>query len=210
MYNGSTLPSIVGSLYWFRRIYLEEGIQLVHGHSVSIFFILINVVLLDSGTISITNNIDIVVSLLFLCSFKASPSWQHTVIIVCIVDIFNNGTWSNDTCMVSRSTHNFYRSFFIWLCWCISHTYEQTRSTVFIGKCRSCYLCFIYKVIEWKITFKGNDFRRDYEFLWLFSVRRTQCWEAVCQQAKLLWSRMLSIQSFLYPILNYSIKMKQP
>ncbi|MCP9263769.1 Phosphatidylinositol N-acetylglucosaminyltransferase subunit A [Dirofilaria immitis] len=33
MYNGSCLPSIVGSLYWFRRIYLEENIQIVHGHS---------------------------------------------------------------------------------------------------------------------------------------------------------------------------------
>lgn len=35
MYNGSSLPSIVSSLYWFRKIYLEEGVQLVHGHSVS-------------------------------------------------------------------------------------------------------------------------------------------------------------------------------
>ncbi|VDK85074.1 unnamed protein product [Litomosoides sigmodontis] len=33
MYNGSCLPSIVGSLYWFRRIYLEEHVQIVHGHS---------------------------------------------------------------------------------------------------------------------------------------------------------------------------------
>uniref|UniRef100_A0A915PRN2 phosphatidylinositol N-acetylglucosaminyltransferase n=1 Tax=Setaria digitata TaxID=48799 RepID=A0A915PRN2_9BILA len=33
MYNGSCLPSIIGSLYWFRRIYLEEHIQIVHGHS---------------------------------------------------------------------------------------------------------------------------------------------------------------------------------
>ncbi|VDK84470.1 unnamed protein product [Onchocerca ochengi] len=33
IYNGSCLPSIVGSLYWFRRIYLEEHIQIVHGHS---------------------------------------------------------------------------------------------------------------------------------------------------------------------------------
>ncbi|VDN02515.1 unnamed protein product [Thelazia callipaeda] len=33
IYNGSCLPSIIGSLYWFRRIYLEEQIQIVHGHS---------------------------------------------------------------------------------------------------------------------------------------------------------------------------------
>lgn len=32
-YNGCTLASITGSLYWFRKIFLRERIQLVHGHS---------------------------------------------------------------------------------------------------------------------------------------------------------------------------------
>ncbi|KHN84312.1 N-acetylglucosaminyl-phosphatidylinositol biosynthetic protein [Toxocara canis] len=32
-YNGCSLASIIGSLYWFRKIFLRERIQLVHGHS---------------------------------------------------------------------------------------------------------------------------------------------------------------------------------
>uniref|UniRef100_A0A914ZUQ3 phosphatidylinositol N-acetylglucosaminyltransferase n=1 Tax=Parascaris univalens TaxID=6257 RepID=A0A914ZUQ3_PARUN len=32
-YNGCSLASITGSLYWYRRIFLREGVQLVHGHS---------------------------------------------------------------------------------------------------------------------------------------------------------------------------------
>uniref|UniRef100_A0A0N5APP5 phosphatidylinositol N-acetylglucosaminyltransferase n=1 Tax=Syphacia muris TaxID=451379 RepID=A0A0N5APP5_9BILA len=32
-YNGCSLASIIGSLYWFRKIYIRERIQLVHGHS---------------------------------------------------------------------------------------------------------------------------------------------------------------------------------
>ncbi|VDK21020.1 unnamed protein product [Anisakis simplex] len=32
-YNGCSLASITGSLYWFRKIFIRERIQLVHGHS---------------------------------------------------------------------------------------------------------------------------------------------------------------------------------
>ncbi|MFH4981852.1 hypothetical protein AB6A40_008561 [Gnathostoma spinigerum] len=32
-YNGCSLGSIMGSLYWFRKIFIRERIQLVHGHS---------------------------------------------------------------------------------------------------------------------------------------------------------------------------------
>ncbi|KAI6197347.1 GlcNAc-PI synthesis protein [Aphelenchoides besseyi] len=35
--NGIVLPSVVGSLYWYRKILLMERIELVHGHSVSSF-----------------------------------------------------------------------------------------------------------------------------------------------------------------------------
>uniref|UniRef100_A0A914XFT0 phosphatidylinositol N-acetylglucosaminyltransferase n=1 Tax=Plectus sambesii TaxID=2011161 RepID=A0A914XFT0_9BILA len=32
-YNGCTLPTIVGSAFWLREIFLRERIQIVHGHS---------------------------------------------------------------------------------------------------------------------------------------------------------------------------------
>lgn len=32
-YNACSLASIIGSLYWFRKIFLRERIQIVHGHS---------------------------------------------------------------------------------------------------------------------------------------------------------------------------------
>lgn len=35
IYNMTTLGSIIGSLYWYRKVLLKERIQVVHGHSVS-------------------------------------------------------------------------------------------------------------------------------------------------------------------------------
>ena len=34
VYNGTTLPTIIGSLPWLRKIFIRERIQVIHGHSV--------------------------------------------------------------------------------------------------------------------------------------------------------------------------------
>ena len=38
-FSGIIIPSVLGSLYWYRKIFLLEQIDIVHGHSVSGFWV---------------------------------------------------------------------------------------------------------------------------------------------------------------------------